>query len=149
MYLRITNEKIEYPYDINKLRRDEYNISFPINISDVELEKFDMHKVYLTPKPNDYTKNIVEETPQLIDGKYYQKWTMYDSSEEEINIRISFKWSEIRELRNQLLTESDWVVLVDSPFTDNEMILWKIYRSELRNITNQPNPFNVIWPNHP
>ena len=32
MYLRIVNENIEYPYSVEQLRKDAYNISFPENI---------------------------------------------------------------------------------------------------------------------
>jgi len=148
MYLRIKNESIEYPYTISQLRKDEYNISFPSNLNDEVLEQFGVYKVTQNPKPNDYTKNITEGTPQLVDGVYYQNWIMEDSTEEEIETKIQYKWVEIRTLRNELLLECDWRVLPDSPVGET-LTDWIQYRQELRNITSQENPFSIVWPVQP
>jgi hypothetical protein len=148
MYLRIKNETIEYPYTLLQLRRDENTISFPQNITNDILEAFGVYVVTQTPKPNDYTKTITEGTPNLVDGVYYQNWVMGDSTESEIQTRIEYKWDEIRNLRTELLKESDWRVLPDSPVGDNRDV-WVQYRQELRNITSQENPFNIVWPIEP
>jgi hypothetical protein len=148
MYLRIIDENITYPYSINQLRKDFPNVSIPHEITDEILLTFGMYNVNPTPKPNDYTKNIIEDTPQLIDGLYYQKWILEDITENEIQNKIEYKWSEIRNLRNELLIECDWTVLPDSPIGEkvNE---WIVYRQELRNVTNQANPFFISWPTQP
>ena len=148
MYLRIKNETIEYPYTISQLRRDEYNVSFPLNPTDEVLEGFGMYKVNQTPKPNDYTKTITEGTPQLVDGVYIQVWNEVNATEEEIQNKIELKWDEIRALRNELLLECDWRVLPDSPVGDT-LNDWIQYRQELRNITSQENPFNIVCPIQP
>ena len=41
---------------------------------------------------------------------------------------------KLREKRNDLLVESDWTVLPDSPIADKTA--WQTYRQELRDITN-------------
>ena len=148
MYLRIIEENIEYPYSVEQLRKDAYNVSFPETISDSTLEEFGLYKVELTPKPNDYTKNITEGTPILTDGVYYQNWIQTDASETEISGRVIQKWAEIREHRTELLKECDWTVLPDSPVGDT-LNNWVQYRQELRNITSQENPFNIVWPTQP
>ena len=148
MYLRIIEENIEYPYSVEQLRKDAYNVSFPETISDSTLEEFGLYKVELTPKPNDYTKNITEGNPILTDGIYYQNWIQTDASESEISGRIIQKWAEIREHRSELLKECDWTVLSDTPLSSS-LENWKTYRQELRDITSQENPFNIIWPNQP
>lgn len=148
MYLRIKNETIEYPYTISQLRRDEYNVSFPSNLTDEILEQFGVYIVTQTPKPNDYTKNITEGTPQLVDGVYIQVWNEVNATEEEIQNKIELKWDEIRTLRNELLLECDWRVLPDSPVGDT-LNDWIQYRQELRNITSQENPFSIVWPTQP
>jgi hypothetical protein len=147
-YLRINDNQIIYPYSINQLRIDEYNVSFPQIITNEVLETFSMYEVLITPKPNDYTKNIEEGVPELVNGKYYQRWETTNASEEEIENRIIQKWAEIREHRNELLKECDWTVLPDSPVGDT-INDWIIYRQELRNVTSQSNPFNIIWPTQP
>lgn len=148
MYLRITNENIEYPYSVEQLRKDAYNVSFPETISDSTLEEFGLYKVNPIPKPNDYTKNITEGTPVLTDGVYYQNWIQTNASESEISARIIQKWAEIREHRSELLKECDWTVLPDTPLSGS-IENWKTYRQELRDITSQENPFNIVWPNQP
>jgi hypothetical protein len=148
MYLRIKNETIEYPYTLLQLRRDENTVSFPQNITNDILEAFGVYVVMQTPKPNDYTKTITEGTPNLVDGVYYQNWVLEDSTESEIQSRIEYKWDEIRNLRTELLKECDWRVLPDSPVGDT-LNNWVQYRQELRNITSQENPFNIVWPTQP
>jgi hypothetical protein len=149
MYLRIVNETIEYPYSVEQLRKDAYNISFPETMSQSMLEEFGVYNVVATPKPTDYTKNISEGTPTLTDGVYYQVWSQADATESEITERINQKWEEIRDHRNTLLKDSDWTVLVDSPLSGSVLENWKTYRQELRDATSQENPFNIVWPNQP
>ena len=147
MYLRIIEENINYPYSVNNLRESYPNVSLPAELSDEALIEWDMYVVTPTPIPSDYTKNITEGTPTLIDGKYYQTWNQVDASETEISYRIENQWEEVRVLRNQLLTECDWTQLADISSEIKE--LWITYRQDLRNITNQSNPFNIIWPTKP
>jgi hypothetical protein len=97
--------------------------------------------------PNDYTKNITEGTPILTDGVYYQNWIQTNASESEIDYRLENQWFFVRETRNQLLAECDWTQLSDIP--QNTKNLWSTYRQQLREITNQPNPFNIEWPVKP
>lgn len=57
----------------------------------------------------------------------------------------------LRFKRNAKLTESDWVVLPDSPIADKTA--WQNYRTELRNLTNGLTTVEqvdaVIWPTKP
>lgn len=148
MYLRIIDNTIYYPYTIEDLKKDNPNISFPTNLSDILLEEgWQMFKVENIAKPNDYTKNITEGIPQFTNGKYYQNWIQTDSTQAEIDQRISDKWDEVREQRNQLLQECDWTQLVDIP--QNTKDLWILYRQQLRDITSQSNPYFITWPVKP
>jgi hypothetical protein len=147
MYLRIIDETINYPYTLQDLKAAHRNIIFPINIDEQTMIQFNLYEVRQTPKPNDYTKNIIEGTPILLDGVYYQNWEQTDASTSEINERIENKWFEIREIRNELLSQSDWTQLSDIPTEIKTE--WTEYRQSLRNITTQPNPFSIIWPAKP
>ena len=55
----------------------------------------------------------------------------------------------IRNQRDLLLSQSDWVIIksVDTDTTVSED--WKVYRQALRDITLQPDVFNIIWPTAP
>lgn len=148
MYLRIKDSEIIYPYSIQQLKLDEYNVSFPKDLTSDILENFGVYVVQQTPRPNDYTKNITEGTPQLIDGVYTQVWNQTDATQEEINVKIENQWEQIRVARNEILTQCDWTVLPDSPVSSS-IEDWKLYRQQLRDITSQSNPFEVTWPTQP
>ena len=148
MYLRIKNSEIVYPYSIQQLKLDEYNVSFPKDLTSEILEEFEVHSVQQTPKPNDYTKNISEGTPELIDGVYTQVWNQTDATQEEIDTKIENQWEQIRVARNEILKECDWTVLPDSPVSAS-IEEWKTYRQQLRDVTSQSNPFEIVWPTHP
>jgi hypothetical protein len=147
MYLRIINDTINYPYTINELRNSYPNTSLPSELTDEALIEWDMYVVQPTPMPVDYTKNITEETPTLIDGVYYKSWNQTNATSEEISYRIENQWEEVRVLRNQLLSECDWTQLADIPTETKE--LWTSYRAQLRDITSQSNPFSINWPVKP
>ena len=147
MYLRIVNNTTTYPYTIKNLRDSLPNVSLPANLSNEQLIEWDMYDVQFSAAPNDYTKNIIEGTPTLIDGKYYQNWIQTNATEFEISQRLEDKWFEIREIRNQLLVECDWTQLSD--ISTEIKNLWSNYRKDLRDITNQTNPFNITWPVKP
>jgi len=147
MYLRIIDNNIVYPYSLKRLREDNPRVSFPSELTEAVMNEYDIFEVRQTPKPNDYTKDISEETPILIEGVYYQNWHQTDASESEINARIESKWEEIREIRNELLKETDWTQLGDISQTIKD--LYSTYRQELRDVTTQSNPYNIVWPVKP
>ena len=47
-----------------------------------------------------------------------------------------------RVTRNQLLADSDWTQMNDSPLSNEDKTAWAVYRSELRNL-----PDDAAWPN--
>lgn len=150
MYLLKDNDTIIYPYSIQKLKRDNPNVSFPAKITDKMLESFNVYKVHTVNKPDvDYTKDVREDTPMMVGSMYFQTWIIEDADSYTINKRVEIKWNEVREKRNELLKESDWTQFNDSPITGSKLEEWKTYRMELRDITNQDDPFNIVWPTSP
>ena len=53
-------------------------------------------------------------------------------------------WIDVRATRSRLLASSDWTQLPDVPLSTKEA--WAAYRQALRDITNQTDPFNIVWP---
>ena len=147
MYLRIINDEITYPYSLQQLKENNPNSSFPSEMTEAVMNEYNIFEVRQTPKPNDYTKNITEGTPILVEGVYYQNWEQTDASTSEINTRIEAKWVEVRENRNQLLQECDWTQLGDIP--NETKTIWQSYRQDLRDVTSQTNPFDIVWPVKP
>ena len=57
------------------------------------------------------------------------------------------EWPLVRAKRDSLLSKSDWTQLPDVPSATKEA--WTTYRQSLRDITEQPDPFNIVWPTPP
>lgn len=57
---------------------------------------------------------------------------------------------ELRVVRNQKLTETDWVVTMHKELGTNIPAAWKTYRQALRDITDTyASPDDVVWPEKP
>ena len=59
---------------------------------------------------------------------------------------------ENRNIRNQLLADSDWTQGNDSPLNADTKVLWATYRSSLRSLPeheNWPNLEDADWPTKP
>lgn len=59
------------------------------------------------------------------------------------------QWIEVRQERNRRLSACDWVLLPDVPMTVEVRQQWQAYRQSLRDVTSQPDPFNIVWPTSP
>ena len=61
--------------------------------------------------------------------------------------------SDLREKRDKLLQECDWVELNNAPLTSSKKTEWQTYRTKLRDITNGLDTVdkvnNVTWPTKP
>lgn len=88
--------------------------------------------------------NIVIEETEVVE---YQ--TKRAKTQQEIENEIENAWNNVRRKRNRQLLDSDWTQVSDSPITETQQGLWRLYRQSLRDITLQPDPFNIIWPTPP
>ena len=60
------------------------------------------------------------------------------------------KWLDIRQERNQLLAETDWVITMHKEKGTNIPTAMKTYRQALRDITDTyASPDDVVWPEKP
>jgi hypothetical protein len=61
--------------------------------------------------------------------------------------------SDLREDRNKLLQECDWIELNNAPLTSNKKTEWQTYRTKLRDITNGLDTVDkvkaITWPTKP
>lgn len=58
--------------------------------------------------------------------------------------------TELRNERNQRLTDCDWTQLADSPLDPDTKNAWALYREALRMVPQQDGfPNNVTWPPKP
>ena len=56
-------------------------------------------------------------------------------------------WRPVRKERDRLLAETDWTQNNDVPQSTRDR--WAPYRQALRDITDQSDPNNVVWPTKP
>ena len=59
------------------------------------------------------------------------------------------QWIVIRGKRNVRLQSCDWTMLPDVPMDAPKRTEWETYRQSLRDVTSQPDPFNITWPTPP
>jgi len=61
---------------------------------------------------------------------------------------VAQQWRNVKEGRNQQLAASDWICSV-SDFAHPKKDEFVVYRQALRDITQQANPFALVWPQSP
>lgn len=95
----------------------------------------------------DYTKNVAEGEPALVEGVWTQTWVVVDATEEEVQDRIKAIASRIRGQRGRLLSETDWVVSRAFETGTAVPANYATYRQALRDITDQQGfPHSISWP---
>lgn len=53
-------------------------------------------------------------------------------------------WAAVRTERNARLAATDWTQLPDVPEVTKEK--WAVHRQALRDVTEQKDPYNIVWP---
>lgn len=123
-------------------------MEYPRHIGDIEIDPVgmaDYAPVVQYPPPNiDYSRNTLEvDTPQNREGVWHHMWKIVPYPDE-----VGAK--RVREKRNQLLSESDWTQLDDTPLTNDKKLEWAEYRQALRDVPTQSGfPWEVVWPDKP
>ena len=152
VYAKIQNGEVSvYPYSIAQLKLDNPNTSFPSPISENVLERFDVYPV--TIERPDYTvrtqKLVEDTTPTLVDDVWTLNYNVVNKTEEETQAYDDLYAESNRNKRGDLLAETDWWALPDSPtMTDAQTA----YRQALRDITthsNWPHLEDSDWPTKP
>ena len=64
---------------------------------------------------------------------------------------LAGKWARVRAERDRLIAATDWRVIVASESDEGSDLasVWKTYRKDLRDITEQADPDNITWPTEP
>ena len=149
-YAFISNGQVEqYPFGINALRKKFPQISFPKDISKVNLTDYNVVVVEATDRPefNSLTHYLSEGNPTNVEGIWKQVWILNELTEEQKQEVLLAAEKNEREIRNDLLKDSDWTQLADS---NVDKTAWANYRQQLRDIPNQSGfPRNINWPTKP
>lgn len=124
------------------------NTSFPAVWNADVCDAIGVDPILPSPQPttSQFQSAAKDGVEQDANGNWVEKWTVTDWDASEIAAATEKQWEIIRTERNKLLAESDWTQLQDAPVDDRP---WATYRQALRDITAQPDPFNITWPTSP
>ena len=139
------NTFVRHIHDVEPTRWDDDNFCRVVKLTPEQIVQFGVHKLKLiTPPYYDPATQKREHGPALlIDGVWTQNYIVSELPTEEATTKADEQWGRIRIERNAKLIASDWTQVADAPVDAAE---WATYRQALRNITNQTNPFNIVWP---
>ena len=113
------------------------HISFPYGVpEDQWLIDNGVLKVESWPTIDNSLQVIEPSVGSEVDGKW-KAFNVRSKTNDE-------KWVILRDKRNELLKDSDFTQLGDSPSNAGD---WKVYRKLLRDLpTDYPNADDVVWP---
>ena len=84
---------------------------------------------------------------QEIDGQWYTKYSVADMEQEAKDALDAQQAKNVREQRNQKLTETDWMVIKALESNTPQNFEVAAYRQALRDISAQPSfPWDINWP---
>lgn len=156
LLVKTANGQVEqFPYTLGDLRRDNPQTSFPKKIGDAILASYGVFHVMPDPQPehDPLVQTVVrdplphnnetavdEETGETYEtGRWVIGYTVENKPQDQAQ-------DAVRNQRNRLFAETDWMALSDNTMTP----AWASYRQALRDITGQAGfPYSVVWPTKP
>ena len=148
MYIKLNNGVPE-KYTIGKLRKENPNVSFPKSISTETLNEYGVYAAVVSDQPafTVGTQNCtLNETPTLQDGTWTYDWTVTEKTAEEITAINDETAKAVRNQRDQLLADTDWMGMSDVTMSTE----WATYRQALRDVPSQAGfPNTITWPTEP
>lgn len=142
---------IRHIFDSEPTRWDEDNFCRVVKLTPEQIEKFGVHQLKLvTPPYYDPATQTREHGPALlIDGVWTQNYIVSEFDADESAAMIEAQWTVIRAARNKILADTDWWVMKAMETNVTISAERHAYRQALRDITDQVNPLNIIWPTKP
>ena len=136
---------VRHIHDVEPTRWDENNFCRVVKLTPEQVAQFGVHQLKLiTPPYYDPATQTREHGPALlIDGVWTQNYIVTDLDADASAAKVEAQWAVIRTERNAKLVASDWTQVADAPV---DAAQWATYRQALRDITNQTNPFIIVWP---
>lgn len=90
------------------------------------------------------TNNYINEQHKYYDASTDTFFGPTETEKNEIDLQL------LRLERDDLLAQSDWTQVADSPLTDAKKAEWVIYRQALRDLPSTTTDFaNPVWPSQP
>lgn len=136
---------------INNLQMAFPNVSIPLSIKPEDLNALGVDPVLEGPQPalTRFQSAVRTGPEQDSKGNWIWVYIVVDWTEEVIEAATTEQWKNVRADRDRRLQECDWTRLDDVPLTEEKKVEWANYRQALRDVTNQPDPFEIVWPTQP
>ena len=130
-----------------------------MKVAIVLLDSLQIPYVYDAPEPSQGTYGGEWGSPQVTvhlevpEGLDPQCLTAVREGEEitlqedpaKVTQKTAAQWASVRAQQRQKLYESDWTCSVTDYEVPNKSE-WVQYRAALRDVTNQADPFAIVWP---
>jgi hypothetical protein len=155
LLVKTSNGQVEqFPYTLGDLRRDNPQTSFPKKIGDAILASYGIYHVMPDPQPEHdaLVQTVVrDDQPHRETAVDEDTGETYETGRWVIGFTVVNKPQDqaedaVRNQRNRLLSETDWMALSDNTLSP----AWASYRQALRDITAQEGfPYSVTWPTKP
>lgn len=139
---------VKYPVSQDDIKEIEAEVGF--NLDTIEKkDSVGLVPVYGAEIEKKWNKNYSIGNLSLVGDSWFEFWNESDKPQEEIDALTAKKWAGIRAERTKYLAMSDWTQLPDSPLPKEKVQEWAVYRQQLRDITEQPDPFDIWFPAEP
>jgi hypothetical protein len=144
-------------YGLVALQQKFSNVSFPFvwDTSTYDFTNVDPVLYVPEPLPSTSCRKVEYAGVQLINEQWTEVWNELQLHEDAAaqsvceEERTATQWIHVRAERNRLLAETDYTQLSDTPISESSKLAFQTYRQALRNITTQPDPYNITWPTIP
>ena len=162
LYAKINpaGQVVQWPITEPELRRMFPNVALPRQITAEAVRGLDIVLVQPTSVPptmqETKTHRVqMSRTLTQVDGVYVRSYELVPVPPTDIDGRVSKRWEKVRARRADLMDQFEWriqryhrqVRLGQTP-TDNIAVL-DAYMQALADITTQPDPFQITWPQVP
>lgn len=125
------------------VRRRHPNTSFAINQPITNFHGVTAYSPTPIPSYDGLRQTVKEVAP--VNGQ--QQWVIEALPQSAVDQNLQNLAASVRAQRNQMLAETDWTQLPDSPVS---AAAWANYRQALRDVTAQQGfPENIQWPAKP
>lgn len=137
------------------------NTSLPNPLTEAAINGLGGDVVFEGPQATggDHYQYSMRSGVEQLGGKWYTKYVLgpiftdtpeATAAEQEAAYKAAKDAEQaavVRAQRNQLLADTDWTQLPDSP---PDLATWAVYRKALRDLPTQPGfPWDVVWPTPP
>jgi hypothetical protein len=129
--------------------------SYKGNYPEILPERIRLGNGYTRSDSSTFTNEEIEDagyTGPYVEPEYNQNYETLSWDSNTLSFFVNQipdedLWHVVRSVRDNLLQETDWSQLPDSPLSENIKLKYKIYRQQLRDIpSTYTDPKSVVFP---